>query len=172
MCVLCKKFSEQGCAKHEAVWRETRQRFTRHAHATYADLSITNAAFLTPDGRSGNAAKRLCPSTYTRAAWGGGGIAKRLCPSTYKRLCPSTHRKNMRAASRGGGIGDAREEEPAGTLRRGGGGDKRRSWGDGPRPQACLLPACAASLGAGETGFDRKLACCPPAPPPFTLTTC
>jgi len=99
--------------KHnKAVWRETRQRFTHHTHATYQDLSIINAAFLTNRALSGNAAKRLCPSTYMS----------------------------------GGGIGDAREDESAGTLRQGGGGDKRRSWPDGPRPQACLLPACAASL--------------------------
>jgi hypothetical protein len=30
VCVLCKKISEQGCAKHKAVWRDTRQRCTRH----------------------------------------------------------------------------------------------------------------------------------------------
>jgi hypothetical protein len=41
-------------------------------HATYADLSIINEAFLTHDARSGNATNLLCPST---------------------------HRKNMRAAS-------------------------------------------------------------------------
>ena len=31
VCVLCKNISEQGCAKHKAVWRDTRQRCTRHA---------------------------------------------------------------------------------------------------------------------------------------------
>ncbi len=50
-------------------------------------------------------------------------------------------------------MGDAREDEAAGTLRQGGGGDKRRSWADGPRPQAWELPACAASLD-----LDKMLA--------------
>jgi hypothetical protein len=59
--------------KHnKAVWRETRQRCTSHAHATYQDLSIINAAFLTHHARSGNAAKLLCPITHRKnalAAW-------------------------------------------------------------------------------------------------------
>ncbi len=33
-------------------------------------------------------------------------------------------------------IGDERQDESAGMLRRGRGGYKRRSWADGPRPQA------------------------------------
>jgi hypothetical protein len=58
--------SQQGCVKYKAVWRETRERFTRHAHATYQDLSIINAAFLIHHARSGNAAKLLCPSTHRK----------------------------------------------------------------------------------------------------------
>ncbi len=48
-------------------------------------------------------------------------------------------------------------------MRQGGGGDKRRSWPDAPPPQACLLPACAASLdldnmlaSAGEDGVLER----------------
>jgi hypothetical protein len=60
-------------------------------------------------------------------------------------------------------MGNAREDEPAGTLRQGGGGDKRRSWADGLRPQAWQLPDCAASLdldnmlaSAGEDGVLER----------------
>ena len=49
-------------------------------------------------------------------------------------------------ASAGDGIGDERQDESAGTLRQGRGAYKKRSWADGPPPQAWQLADWAASL--------------------------